>query len=54
MSQKKTLDGYVAAITGASAGIGASLGRALVIRGANVVLGARRLDRVQEIGRAHV
>jgi 3-oxoacyl-[acyl-carrier protein] reductase len=47
MSQ--SLDGYVAAITGASSGIGAALGRALTGRGARVVLGARRLDRVRQL-----
>ncbi len=43
------LNGYVAAITGASSGIGAATARALVGRGARVVLGARRVDRVQRL-----
>jgi 3-oxoacyl-[acyl-carrier protein] reductase len=47
MSQ--TLDGYVAAITGASSGIGAALARVLVSHGASVVLGARRLDRIERL-----
>ncbi len=47
MSQ--TLDGYVAAITGASSGIGEALARVLVARGARVVIGARRVDRIQRL-----
>lgn len=43
------LEGYVAAITGASSGIGAALASALVDRGAKVVLGARRMDRLETI-----
>ncbi len=48
------LDGYVVAITGASSGIGAAAARALAARGAKVVLGARRkerlIDLVEELG----
>lgn len=43
------LAGSVAVITGASSGIGAETSRELARRGAAVVLGARRLDRLKEI-----
>ncbi len=45
------LDGRVAAITGASAGIGAATARALTDAGASVVLGARRKERLEELAR---
>ena len=43
------LDGAVAVVTGASAGIGAATARALRDRGARVVVAARRLDRLQPL-----
>jgi NADP-dependent 3-hydroxy acid dehydrogenase YdfG len=43
------LDGKVAAITGASSGIGAATAEALVAEGAAVALGARRTDRIDEL-----
>lgn len=51
------LTGTVVAITGASAGIGRATARLLAEAGANVVLGARRIERldalVEEIGPDH-
>ena len=43
------LDGRVAAVTGASSGIGEATARALSAAGASVALGARRADRLQAI-----
>ncbi|GGF98610.1 oxidoreductase [Rhodococcoides trifolii] len=43
------IDGKVVAITGASSGIGEATARHLAERGAAVVLGARRVDRLQTI-----
>jgi len=45
----RDLNGTVVAITGASAGIGAASARALVAEGASVVLGARRLERLEDL-----
>jgi NAD(P)-dependent dehydrogenase (short-subunit alcohol dehydrogenase family) len=42
------LDGKVAVVTGASSGLGVDFARALAEAGADVALGARRLDRLQE------
>jgi NADP-dependent 3-hydroxy acid dehydrogenase YdfG len=50
------LDGKVIAITGASSGIGEATAKHLAERGAAVMLGARRLERLEglaaEIGRS--
>ena len=45
----RDLSGLTVAITGASAGIGAASARALVAEGASVVIGARRVARLEEI-----
>ena len=45
----RDLNGLTVAITGASAGIGAASARALVAEGASVVLGARRVERLDEM-----
>ncbi len=46
------IEGMVVVITGASAGIGKALAEELSARGANLVLTARRLDRLEELNRA--
>jgi NAD(P)-dependent dehydrogenase (short-subunit alcohol dehydrogenase family) len=43
------LDGKVAVITGASSGLGAAFAKALAGVGARVVLGGRRLERLNEV-----
>ena len=42
------LDGKVAIVTGASSGLGVAFAQALAEAGADVALGARRLDRLEE------
>ena len=42
------LDGKVALVTGASSGLGVAIAQCLAEAGADVVLGARRLDRLEE------
>jgi NADP-dependent 3-hydroxy acid dehydrogenase YdfG len=46
------IEGKVVAITGASSGIGEATARLLAERGARVVLGARRVERLDEIVQA--
>lgn len=48
MSPDATLDGETAIVTGASSGIGRATVHALAREGANVVLAARRADRLEE------
>jgi NADP-dependent 3-hydroxy acid dehydrogenase YdfG len=45
----RDLSGQVVAITGASAGIGAATAQALAAQGAKVALGARRIDRLEQM-----
>jgi 3-hydroxy acid dehydrogenase / malonic semialdehyde reductase len=45
------LDGRTAIVTGASSGIGLSTARALAAEGARVALGARRVERLEEVAR---
>src|SRR3954469_18062368 len=42
------IDGKVAIVTGASSGLGVAFAQALAEAGADVVLGARRVDRLEE------
>ena len=43
------LQGKTAIVTGASAGIGAAIAKELASKGANIVLAARRMDKLNEV-----
>lgn len=49
--EKYLLNGKVAIISGASSGLGVAFAKALAEAGADVALGARRLDRLEETAR---
>jgi NADP-dependent 3-hydroxy acid dehydrogenase YdfG len=48
-SMSKNIEGKVVVITGASSGLGEATARLLSAQGASVVLGARRIDRLQSL-----
>jgi NADP-dependent 3-hydroxy acid dehydrogenase YdfG len=48
-SINNNIEGKVVVITGASSGLGEATARYLAAQGATVVLGARRIDRIQAL-----
>ncbi|GAA3419000.1 SDR family NAD(P)-dependent oxidoreductase [Streptosporangium vulgare] len=48
MLERFRLDGKVAIVTGASSGLGVAFARGLAEAGADIVIGARRKDRLEE------
>src|SRR5881275_2937478 len=46
-----SLDGKVAIVTGASSGLGVAFAQAMAEAGADVAIGARRLDRLEDTKR---
>lgn len=53
MATSGTLDDRVAIVTGASSGLGARFAMVLADAGATVVAAARRVDRLETLGRSH-
>ncbi|MFD1546496.1 SDR family NAD(P)-dependent oxidoreductase [Nonomuraea guangzhouensis] len=51
MLQRFSLEGKVAVVTGASSGLGVAFARGLAEAGADIVIGARRQDRLEETRR---
>ncbi len=51
INMSDNIAGKIVVITGASSGLGEATARLLSAEGASVVLGARRYDRIQLIGR---
>ena len=49
MNDMFCLEGKVALVTGASSGLGTHFARILADAGARVILGARRLDRIESL-----
>jgi NADP-dependent 3-hydroxy acid dehydrogenase YdfG len=49
MTMSNNIEGKVVVITGASSGLGEATARHLCAQGASVVLGARRVDRIQSL-----
>jgi NADP-dependent 3-hydroxy acid dehydrogenase YdfG len=49
MNMNNSIEGKVVVITGASSGLGEATARLLSAQGASVVLGARRVDRIQSL-----
>jgi 3-hydroxy acid dehydrogenase / malonic semialdehyde reductase len=49
-----SLEGKTAIVTGASSGIGRATARALIAEGARVVAGARRVERLEDLGQGAI